>query len=297
MNALIFGANGQDGYYLSGLCRTQDITPIGISRTGNWTHGDVGRYEDVKALVRQYTPAYVFHLAANSTTRHDALFENHETISTGTLNILESVKSFSPNTRVFLAGSGLQFKNNGNPISERDPFDASNAYAVARIQSVYAARYYRSFGLRVYIGYLFHHESPFRKPGHVSKMITRAAQRIAGGSKEKLELGDIAVEKEWTFAGDVAAAMLTLVSQDDVFEATIGSGVAYSIKDWLDQCFGIIGITWQDHVRFKDAFSAEYPRLLSDPATIRSLGWTAKVGFAELARMMMASEELIPDRS
>ncbi len=236
MNALIFGANGQDGHYLGELCRTQGISPIGISRTGNGTRGDVSSYEDLQALVRKYTPAYIFHLAANSTTRHTALFENHETISTGTLNILESVKDHCPQTRVFLAGSGLQFKNTGRPISELDPFEASSPYAVARIQSVYAARYYRSLGIRVYVGYLFHHESPLRKPGHVSKMIALAVQQINAGSNEKLELGDISVEKEWTFAGDVAAAMLTLVRQDTVFEATIGSGNAYSIKDWLEQC-------------------------------------------------------------
>ncbi len=291
MNALIFGANGQDGHYLGELCRAQGITPIGISRTGDGTRGDVSRYEDVQALVRKYTPAYIFHLAANSTTRHTALFENHDTISTGTLNILESVKNHSPQTRVFLAGSGLQFKNTGEPISERGPFEASSPYAVSRIQSVFAARYYRSLGLRVYIGYLFHHESPLRKPGHVSKMIVLAARRIAAGSSEKLELGDITVEKEWTFAGDVAGAMLTLLRQDDLFEAVIGSGMGYSIKDWLEQCFGGIGMDWKDHVHMKKGFVAEYPRLVSDPAAIRSLGWSPEIGFAELAQMMMTSAE------
>ena len=290
MNALIFGANGQDGHYLIELCSAQGISPIGISRTGDWTRGDVSRYEDVQELVRKYTPTYVFHLAASSTTRHDALFENHETISTGTLNILESVKDHSPQTRVFLTGSGLQFKNAGKPISERDPFEALSPYAVARIQSVYAARYYRSLGLRVYVGYLFHHESPLRKPGHVSKKIALAALRIAAGSGEKLELGDITVEKEWTFAGDVAGAMLALVRQDTAFEAAIGSGATHSIKDWLDQCFGIIGKDWRGHVHLKEGFIPEYPRLVSDPATIFSLGWSPTVGFAELARMMMSTE-------
>lgn len=292
MNALIFGANGQDGHYLSEHCRGQGMTTIGISRTGDWTRGDVGNYENMQALIKQYAPAYVFHLAARSTTRHDALFENHETISTGTLNILESVKVHSPKTRVFLAGSGLQFVNTGNPISERDPFEASSPYAVARIQSVYAARYYRSLGLRVYVGYLFHHESPLRKPGHISKMIALAAQRIASGSEEKLELGDISVEKEWTFAGDVAQAMLTMLRQDAVFEATIGSGTLYSIKDWLKQCFDGVGKDWEEHVLLKKGFVPEYPRLVSDPTTIRSLGWSPKVGFAELAHMMMTSKKI-----
>lgn len=288
MNALIFGANGQDGHYLGSLFRTKGITPIGISRSGSGLRGDVGRYADVEALIREYAPAYIIHLAANSTARYDALFENHETISTGTLNILESVKTHCPQARVFLAGSGLQFVNTGQPISEDDPFEASSPYAVARIQSVYAGRYFRALGIRVYVGYLFHHESPLRKPCHVSKMISLAAQRIVAGSGEVLELGDISVEKEWTFAGDVAGAMFTLISQDRVFEAVIGSGVTYSIQNWLEKCFSLVGRDWREHVRIREGFAPEYSRLLSDPTKMRSLGWSPRTGLQELARLMMA---------
>jgi GDPmannose 4,6-dehydratase len=41
MNALIFGASGQDGYYLHNLCQAKGIETIGVSRSGNWVHGDV----------------------------------------------------------------------------------------------------------------------------------------------------------------------------------------------------------------------------------------------------------------
>ncbi|MEJ1958889.1 MAG: GDP-mannose 4,6-dehydratase [Nitrosomonadales bacterium] len=177
MNALIFGANGQDGVYLHELCKLKGIEPIGVARSGNALAGNVSDYGQVERLIKHYSPAYVFHLAANSTTRHDALFENHETISTGTLNILEAVKRHSAASKVFITGSGVQFKNAGNPISEKDEFEANSPYSVARIHSVYAARYYRSLGIRAYVGYLFHHESPYRKASHVSKMVTKGLLR------------------------------------------------------------------------------------------------------------------------
>lgn len=294
MKAIIFGAGGQDGYYLHELCKLKGIESIGVSRTGAWVRGDVARYDQVEQLIKQHRPTYVFHVAANSTTRHDALFENHETISTGTLNILEAVNRHCPDAKVFITGSGVQFKNTGNPISENDEFEASSPYSVARIQSVYAARYYRSLGLRAYVGYLFHHESPLRKPNHVSKMIALAVQRIAAGSNEIIELGDINVEKEWTFAGDVVRGILTLVEQDDVFEAVIGSGVAYSIDNWLEHCFGLIGKDWHDYVRLRSGFTPEYKLLISKPNTLNSLGWFPKVQLAELAAMMipLAHQEL-----
>ena len=290
MKALLFGANGQDGYYLNELCKLKGIEPIGVSRTGEWLHGDVSCYDQVEWLIKKNLPTYIFHIAANSTTRHDALFENHKTISTGTLNIFEAVKRHCPNAKVFITGSGVQFRNTGNPISENDEFEGSSPYSVARIQSVYAARYFRSIGIRAYVGYLFHHESPLRKPHHVSKMIALAVKRIASGSKEIIELGDISVEKEWTFAGDVARGIFTLVEQEDIFEAIIGSGKTYSIENWLEQCFDVIGNDWPNHVRLRERFTPEYKRLVSNPATINSLGWHPSVGLPELASMMISFE-------
>ena len=287
MNAVIFGAKGQDGHYLGQICRNRYIEVIAVSRSGSQIQGDVADYTMVERIVVEYRPDYIFHLAANSTTKHDALFDNHNTISTGTINIFEAVKRHSPATKVFITGSGVQFKNNGNPISESDDFDANSPYSVARIQSVYAARYYRSLGIRTYIGYLFHHESPYRNESHISKMITLAAQRISLGSKEKISIGDISVKKEWTFAGDTVEGIFTLVEQDEVFEAVIGSGISYSIENWLESCFKIIGKNWRDYIIVRNDFKSEYPILVSNPQTINRLGWNPKINFEQLAEMMM----------
>jgi len=287
--AIIFGASGQDGVYLGQLCRARGIEAIGVSRSLSDWPGDVADYAQVEALIREHQPKYVFHLAANSTTRHSALFENHATIVTGTLNVLEAVRLHCPGAKVFITGSGVQFVNRGEPISERDSFHPGSAYALARIQSVCAARYFRSLGIQIYVGYLFHHESPLRKDNHVSQMIVRAVQRIANGSAEILKIGDISVEKEWTFAGDIAAAIFALVQQDSIYEATIGSGITHSIQDWLQLCFASIGQNWQDHVEVGSDFIPEYHRLVSDPTTIQSLGWRPEMDFEQLSHTMLTS--------
>lgn len=287
MKAIIFGVDGQDGHYLSKACVQRGIEVIGVSRRGMQVKGDVADYQAVVDLIKRYQPTYIFHLAAVSTTRHDALFANHSAIATGTLNVLEAVKQYSPLSKVFITGSGVQFKNTGLPISETSEFEASSPYSIARIQSVYASRYYRSLGFKVYNGYLFHHESPLRPERHISQMIASAAQKISRGHTEKLALGDISVQKEWTFAGDIVEAMLKLVSQDVIFEAVIGSGKLYSIQDWLEQCFGVIGKNWQDFVSLKKDFVPEYKKLVSDPQKIMSLGWAPIVSIDQLAEMMV----------
>jgi GDPmannose 4,6-dehydratase len=215
------------------------------------------------------------------------LFENHETISTGTFNILEAAYKFSSHTKVFLAGSGLQFVNEGKPISENDPFEARDPYSVSRIQSVYAGRYYRSLGLKVYAGYFFNHDSPLRSERHINKKIALAVNRIARGSKEVIEVGDINVKKEFSFAGDVAEAVWTLVNQENYFEAVIGSGKAYSIKNWIETCFQLKGMNWEPYVTEKNDFVSQYEILVSDPRLINSLGWNIKIGIQQLASMMI----------
>ena len=295
-NALIFGASGQDAHYLRRLLEQKGILTVNVSRSAgaDWLVGDVSRRDQVDDLVRRHRPGYIFHLAANSTTRHEALFENHETISTGALNVLEAARTLAPEARVFLSGSGLQFVNRGKPISERDPFEARDPYSVARIQSTYAMRYFRGLGVRAYMGYLFHHDSPLRRPHHVSQKVAQAVRRLAAGSGETLEMGDITVRKEWAFAGDIAAGIMALVGQDTVHEACIGTGIAHSIEDWLAACFQLAGLNWRDHVRLQEGFRPEYPLLVSDPATMHNLGWRPEIDLPALARMMMSAAPKTP---
>jgi len=286
--AIIFGSNGQDGYYLSKLLGRESVEFICVSRKGNAVHGDVGDYGFVEGQIKEYQPSYIFHFAARSTTQHHALFENHQTICTGTLNILEAAKLYCPNAKVFISGSAMQFKNNGLPIDEQAPFEGSSPYAVARIQSVYAARYYRDkFGLQVYVGYFFNHDSPLRTEQHVNQKIVKIVNRIYAGSTEKLELGNIDVKKEFNFAGDTVEAVWMLVNQNIVYEAIIGSGKAYGIKDWVECCFRKRNLDWKDYVIVKREFTAEYDVLVSNPKLIKSLGWEQKVSFHQLADLMM----------
>lgn len=287
-NALIFGSNGQDGHYLEELLKNNKISIITISRTAGDIRGDISDYTFVKNVIQSYAPQYIFNFAALSTTRHDALFEHNSSIGTGTINILEAARLFAPNANIFLAGSAMQFLNEGVPIDESTPFEALSMYAAARIYAVHIARYYRkAFLQKNYVGYLFNHDSPLRSERHVNQKIAKAAQRIASGSQEKLYLGDLSVKKEFMHAKDAVAAIWTLVNQEDVFEAVIGTGVDYSIQEWVEQCFSLVNLDWQEHVVNENNYIPEYQRLVSNPTRIFSLGWQPEESFESLAMLMM----------
>lgn len=289
MRAIIFGINGQDGHYLSRLFMSMKIEVIGVSRStyNNNISGNISNLDFVTTLIKNTKPDFIFHFAANSTTNHEALFENNETICTGTLNLLETVYKYSKHSKVFLAGSAVQFENSGLPINEQTSFAANSPYAVSRIQSVYAGRYYRSLGLKVYIGYFFNHDSPFRNERHINQKIALAVNRISKGSNEKIEIGDLNVKKEFNFAGDFMMAVWNLVNQDCIYEAVIGSGKAYSIKNWVDLCFKIIDKVPHEYVIEATSFKSEYKTLVSDPTLIFSIGYRPKIGISDLAKLMI----------
>lgn len=287
MKAIIFGAGGQDGHYLSTFLIQKGYEVVGVSRREGFSKEDLTNFNEVEALIKLHKPAFVFHLAANSTTAHKVLFENHATIVTGSLNILEAVRMCSPETKVFISGSGLQFKNVGGLIKETDSFEASSAYAASRIQSVYLARYFRTIGIKVYVGYFFNHDSPLRTERHMTQKIAKAAKRVGEGSNEKILIGDLDAIKEYSFAGDIVKGIWTLTMQEEVFEANIASGKGYSIKEWLDECFSIIGKNWKDYVEQDKDFISAYTSLVGDPTRISSLGWKPEVDFKKLAKLMM----------
>ena len=151
MKALVFGANGQDGPLSDrGAARPRRRSGgrLALGRLGAVATSP--RRDDVEAVVaRACARDYIFQLAARSTTRHEALFENHGIDLHG--------RAQRPRVRApARAGrAGLHRRvgrcssaTTAQPIDEETPFEASSPYAVARIQSVYAARYFRSLGLR-----------------------------------------------------------------------------------------------------------------------------------------------------
>lgn len=281
---LIFGMSGQDGFYLKKICEARGYNVIGVSRSaGNWLQGSVTNKGLVVDLIINHQPYCVFHLAANSSTRHDLIYENNETICNGSIHILEAVYKHSKHTKVFLSGSGLQFLNKGLPIKETDEFFASSPYAAQRIYTTYLARYYRTLGIQTYIGYFFHHDSPLRADRHLNIKIVNAAIYIKAGNEEIIELGNTDVIKEFNHAADMMNAIWILVNQGKIFEAVIGSGKGYTISDWIEICAEITGINLHKFVTIKNGFIAEFDKLICDPVTISKLGWIPAYNIRTLA--------------
>ena len=289
--AIIIGSNGQDGFYLKELLVKERVSVVSVSRSAGDYIGSVEDFEFVNKLIKIHKPHYIFHFAAISTTKHDVILENNHSISTGTINILESVKRHSPESKVFISGSALQFKNSGIPIDENTPFDFLSPYAISRIHSVYMARYFRkTFGIKAYVGYFFNHDSPLRSENHVNQKIVFHVSEILKGNFNKLIIGNINVKKEFNYAKDIVEAVWLMINQDYIYEAVIGSGVAYSIKDWIKYCFDKYSLRWEEYISLDESYKSEYEILVSNPKLINSIGWNPRLSMYELADIMLEAE-------
>ncbi len=291
-SVVIFGGGGQDGVFLNKLLVSQGYEVLPFTHKGGEIGPplDVSAFDRVEAVIQKHHPNIVFHLAAKSSTSHEFILENHRTIVDGTLAIMEAVDRHCPNTKVFLASSALVFKNEGHPISEEHELESDSAYAMARLEALQIARYYRHRGRQVYVGFLFNHESHLRPPHSVVRKIVKGVVDIHLSMQSSLSIGNPDVVKEWMWPGDAVAAMLILINQDDIFEACIGDGIGRSVRDYAIACSDVVGISLDNCLVEIPGYKAEYQALVSDPGRIKSLGWTPKVTMQDLAKRMVEHE-------
>jgi GDPmannose 4,6-dehydratase len=290
--AIIFGSGGQDGFFLRQYLLSLGFQVFPFTHYGSEVGPamDVADFKNVSNVIKEIKPHYIFHLAARSSTRHEFILENHKAIVDGTLAILESVDRYTPDANTFLASSGLVFKNIGQPIKESDEYVTNTAYAMARLEALQVARYYRQRGRKVFVGFLFNHESPLRPPESVVRKIASSTAEIYLGLQKSMVIGNANVVKEWMWAGDAVSAMVLLVNQNNIFEVCIGDGIGRTVREYAVACCEIIGISLDDYLVELPDYQVEYPVLVSDSTKLRSLGWMPEVDMGSLARRMVESE-------
>ena len=150
------------------------------------------------------------------------------------------------------------------------------------------------FNLKVYIGYFFNHDSEFRLENHVNKKIVKDLLLISKDkSIEKIQIGNPEVKKEFNFAGDIVNAVWQFISQEEFFEVVIGSGIAYSIYEWIRIVAEELKVDLNNiKIDVNHSFKSEYNILISNPKIIKEIGWEPKLNIRDLAKRMILKENL-----
>ncbi len=315
--ALITGITGQDGLYLAELLLSKGYEVFGLIRGQNNPKFDLvrqvvpdvtlltGDLTDLSSLVRAFDtaqPDEVYNLGAISFVAYS--WENASVTSDvtgkGVLNILEATRLFAGSeidkVRFYQASSSEMYgKVQQVPQSESTLLWPRSPYGVAKVFGHYMTINYReSYGMHASSGILFNHESPRRGPEFVTRKVSQAVARIALGLQDELVLGNLDAKRDWGFAGDYVEAMWLMLQQDQADDYVVATGETHSIEELLSVAFEVAGITdWRRFVRQDERFMrpAEVDLLIGDPSKAQSvLGWTPKVTFPELVRMMVEND-------
>ncbi|MCE5251586.1 GDP-mannose 4,6-dehydratase, partial [bacterium] len=219
----------------------------------------------------------------------------------GTLRLLEAIRMVNPRIRFYQASSSEMYgKAQEFPQTEKTPFYPRSPYGCAKVFSYWQTVNYReAYNLFACNGILFNHESPRRGETFVTRKITRAATRIKLGLAGKLFLGNLDARRDWGYAGDYVEAMWLMLQHDKPGDYVIATGETHSIREFLDETFGYLDLDWHEYVEIDPRYyrPTEVDVLLGDASRARTtLGWTVKVTFRELVRMMVDADMKLAER-
>jgi GDPmannose 4,6-dehydratase len=311
--ALICGVSGQDGAYLARLLLEHGYTVHGASRDAQASTFrnlrklglldavrleslTINDFRSVLQALHRVRPDEVYNLAGQSSVAlsFEQPVETLESISVGTLNLLEAIRFTERPIRFYNAGSGECFGDTREPADESTAFRPRSPYAVAKSAAHWeVANYADAYGLYACTGILFNHESPLRAERFVTKKIVAAACRISRGSGERLRLGDLSVQRDWGWAPEYVEAMWKMLQQDGPATYVIATGTSHTLKQFVAQAFVEVGLDWHDHVDVdKRLFRpADITFASANPSLARErLGWSARAKMPDVVRMMIAAE-------
>jgi len=309
---------GQDSSYLTELLLNKDYKVVVLVRRSsypNYTrlghlrsmeesndsnltmeYFDLSDSVSIRKVIEKHKPDYFYNLAAQS---HVGIsFKVPESTvdfnALGPLRILEALKDINPKCKFYQASSSEMFGISPPPQSEITPMMPCSPYGVAKLAAFHLTRVYRvAYGMHCTNGILFNHESERRGLNFVTRKITTSIAEIVDGTRDKITLGNLDATRDWGHARDYMKAVIELMETQEPTDLVISTGETYSIREFLEVAFKLIGLDWEDFVCIDDSFKRPFdvPALLGDNSkALGLLKWRPEIMFKDLVRKMLESD-------
>ena len=332
--SMIFGCNGQDGSYLSEFLLKKDYKVIGIKRRSSTNtlsrlvnvidnpnfsviEGDIVDPSSINSLIGEHQPDEIYNLAAQSHVHTSFLqpFYTFQVNALGPLHILEAVRNYSPQSKVYHASTSELWGSNYNTDKkgtkyqdENTSFSPNSPYAVAKLAAHESVRLYRdAYNIFACAGILHNHESSRRGEEFVTRKITQwIGQFVQGGIREGslikdqtfplLRLGNLDAVRDWSHAKDMVRGMWMMLQQDKPKDYVLCGGQGHSVRDFLNVAFAQIGVEdWSPYVVIDPKFfrPCEVEFLQGSYSLAkRELQWEPQISFEELVKEMVEFDQV-----
>ena len=311
--ALICGISGQDGAYLAKLLLSKDYKVFGTSRDAQVSPFKnlsilgikslvslesmaINDFRSVLQVINKVQPDEIYNLAGQTSVglSFEQPVETLESITIGTLNLIEAIRFFGRPIKFYNAASSEIFGDTkGLPANESTPFSPRSPYAVAKSAAFWeVANYREAYKIFACSGILFNHESPLRPERFVTQKIVAAACSISEGKQDKLELGNINIQRDWGWAPDYVEAMFLMLQQDEPDDYVIATGESYKLETFISLAFEATGLDWKQYVVFDNSLRRPTDISIScgnpDKAN-RVLQWHSKLSIRDIVQAMMSA--------
>ncbi len=287
------------------------LDKLGVRRNVELVELDMLDRTAVRAQVERFGPAEIYNLASFSSV---ALSFNEpvavaEANIIAFLNVLDAVRTIGLDTRVFQPSSSEMFGlTEGGVVDESSPFNPQSPYAIAKASAHSFARFYRDcYKVHTNLGILFNHESPLRDPGYLSMKVAIGLAAILKRDAEPLVLGNLDSVRDWGFARDYVEGMWACNQLDSGEDFVFSTGRSHSVRDFVESMCRQLGFEpeWRGAGLETQGFDRNSGRCLvrvskefyrpydggrpigNSEKAHRMLGWTPRVSFDELTRMLL----------
>ena len=311
-NILITGVSGQDGLFLTSelLKNNKKLKIYGQTRSKNSTHFfnklrtiykgdcnnvtlvniDLENMNDIKNFISDKKPNAIFNLAGPSSV-YNSLIDGGDTYKKITLifdNLIKSITEITEYSPKFFQASSSEIfqKNNSGTFNELSKYESTTPYAKAKLENHLKSSEIRSrYGIDIYSGIMFNHESEFRNNDYLIMKIINSARSIKEKKTDSVELGSLNYIRDWSFAGDMAKAIykITYYGSKDFY--VIGSGKGHSIRNMVETIFSYFGLEWKEHVKENKNLlrAGGLQKIVADNELIkRDLKWSPELSFQEM---------------
>ncbi|HET6351623.1 MAG TPA: GDP-mannose 4,6-dehydratase [Coriobacteriia bacterium] len=307
--ALITGAAGQDGTYLTELLLSKGYEVWGVigpepgdylswaATQGEDLHpceADLSDKDSLDRLIAEVVPDEVYNFAGISVVSMSwehpvAVFDIN---ATGVARLIESLREYAPDARLCQASSAEIFghpaespQTETTPIRPVTPYGSSKAAAHFLVENAREGR-----GMFACNAILYNHESPRRPSSFVTAKIAEGAARIKLGLASELRLGNLDSARDWGYAGDYVEAMWLMLQADKPEDFVLATGVAHTVREFCDAAFSHVGLNWEDYVIVDPEFfrPVDSQAPVGDATKAReALGWEASKPFAAIVGEMV----------
>jgi GDPmannose 4,6-dehydratase len=332
--ALITGITGQDGGYLSEFLLKKGYEVYGMYRRSsldnqfgkvehlrdriNLVCGEMTDMGSLAKIIKEIKPEEIYNLAAQSQVRvsFDQEFYTHEVNWLGVERLLDCIREYSPNAKLYQASTSELFGEvSETPQSEKTPFNPASPYALSKLKAHNAVKREREKGLFCCSGILFNHESPRRGLEFVTRKFTDGIVRLKLGisqretGKDYLEMGNLEAKRDWGHARDYVGAMWMMLQQNKPKDYVVSTGETHSVREFIETAAKEVGIeiTWKGEGKYETGYDkngkkiiainpkffrpVEVNMLRGDSSEARKeLGWSPKIRFNELVKEMVESD-------